>query len=87
MKLLIVATAAIASLISFSSSALAQERVPYSGSTAAGFDVGVFIPRSDELSSSVLLNGTYEYYVTPRVSVARAWAGRIQASAPAPSIH
>jgi len=74
MKLLIVATAAIASLVSFSSSALAQERVPYAGSTAAGFDVGVFIPRSDELSSSVLLNGTYEYYVTPRISV-RAGVG------------
>ena len=57
MKLLIVATAAIASLISFSSSALAQERVPDRALTAAGFDVGVFIPRSDSPSSSVLLNG------------------------------
>jgi hypothetical protein len=73
MKLLIVATAAIVSLGSFSN-ALAQERVPYAGSTAAGFDIGVFIPRSDELSSSVLLNGTYEYYLTPRISV-RAGVG------------
>ena len=74
MKLLIVATAAIASLVSLSSPVLAQERVPYGGGTAAGFEIGAFMPRSDELSSSVLLNGTYEFYITPRISV-RAGVG------------
>ena len=74
MKLFIVAAAAIVSLVALSSPALAQERVPYAGGTAAGFDIGAFIPRSDELASSVLLNGTYEFYITPRISV-RAGVG------------
>ncbi len=74
MKLLSVTSALVALLVSLPPSALAQERVPYAGSTAAGFDIGVFVPRSDELSSSLLVNGTYEFYFTPRVS-ARAGVG------------
>ena len=54
MKLLSVTSALVALLVSLPPSALAQERVPYAGSTAAGFDIGVFVPRSDELSSSLL---------------------------------
>jgi opacity protein-like surface antigen len=50
-------------------SAAAQERVPATGTVAAGIDVGAFIPNSDGLSNSLLLNFLYEYYVTPRVSV------------------
>jgi opacity protein-like surface antigen len=69
MRLLNTTLAFAALVFSLPSLAHAQERVPYAGSAAAGVDVGVFFPRSDELSGSLLLNGTYEYYVTPRVSV------------------
>jgi len=69
MRLLSVASALFAILVSLPSTALGQERVPYAGSTAAGIDVGVFAPASNELSSSLVLNGTYEFYFTPRISV------------------
>jgi opacity protein-like surface antigen len=69
MKSLTVESALFTLLVSLPLSAAAQERVPYVGSAAAGFDIGVFAPRSDELSGSLVLNGTYEYYLNPRVSV------------------
>ena len=69
MRSLHITTALLTLLVSFPLSAFAQERVPYAGSAAAGFDVGVFVPGSNELSNSVVLNGTYEFYVTPRISV------------------
>jgi opacity protein-like surface antigen len=69
MRLLSVASALFAVLVSLPSTALGQERVPYAGSAAAGFDVGMFVPGSNELSNSVILNGTYEFYFTPRISV------------------
>ena len=47
----------------------AQEREPHSGSMAAGFDVGAFVPKDSAFDSSLVLNALYEYYVTPRVSL------------------
>ena len=38
----------------------AQERQPHAGLTAAGIDVGAFIPTADGLSNSLLLNVLYE---------------------------
>ena len=49
--------------------AFAQERVPTSGSTAVGIDVGAFVPPADEMNNSLLFNLLYEYYVHPRVSL------------------
>ena len=49
--------------------AAAQERVPHEGSSAIGIDVGAFMPSQDNLEPSFLTGVTYEYYVTPRVSL------------------
>jgi hypothetical protein len=48
---------------------VAQEREPHAGSTAAGFDVGAFVPNDGEFDSSLLLSALYEYYLTPRLSL------------------
>ncbi len=45
-----------------------QERAPHKGSTAVGFDAGVFIPRDDRLETAPILGALFEYYLTPRVS-------------------
>jgi len=47
----------------------AQGRVPHAESTALGFDIGAFVPKSDQLDSGGLMSVTYDYYVTPRVSL------------------
>jgi hypothetical protein len=52
----------------------AQGRVPAADSGAIGGDIGVFLPASDELDSSLALEGFYEYYFTPRASM-RVGAG------------
>jgi opacity protein-like surface antigen len=49
--------------------ALAQERSPHTGSTAVGFDVGMFMPKDDRLDTAPVLGALFEYYLTPRVSV------------------
>jgi outer membrane protein with beta-barrel domain len=49
--------------------AVAQERAPHTGSTAVGFDVGVFAPSNDQLDNALILSALLEYYVTPRVSL------------------
>jgi opacity protein-like surface antigen len=69
MRLICVTSAFVALLVAHPQIAIAQEQMPYAGAAAAGLDVGVFNPRSNELSSSLVLNGTYEYYFTPRISV------------------
>lgn len=48
--------------------ATAQGRVPHAESTALGFDVGAYMPKSDLLDGSSLIGVNYDYYVTPRVS-------------------
>ena len=47
----------------------AQERVPRQGSTAVGVDVGAFVPADDQFDNALIINGLFEYYVTPRVSL------------------
>jgi opacity protein-like surface antigen len=47
----------------------AAQRVPAANSGAVGGDVGVFLPRDSQLSSGLSLEGFYEYYFTPRVSI------------------
>ena len=49
--------------------AASAQRVPTTDSGAIGGDVGVFLPSSDELDTSLALEGFYEYYFTPRGSV------------------
>jgi len=43
-----------------SSVATAQEREPHSGSMAAGFDIGAFVPKDGTFESSLVLNALYE---------------------------
>jgi hypothetical protein len=71
---MIIASLIVGALVARPANTAAQERVPATGTVAAGVDVGAFIPNNDGLSSSMLLNFLYEYYVTPRVS-ARAGLG------------
>jgi opacity protein-like surface antigen len=66
---LFTAVLSLTALCLFPGAAVAQERMPAQGSYALGVDVGALIPKSDELSNSLLLNVLYEYYVTPRVSL------------------
>ena len=61
--------ALLVSVLVVPSAASAQRRVPAAESGALIGDVGVFLPRSDELDSSLVLEGFYEYYFTPRGSV------------------
>jgi hypothetical protein len=45
------------------------QRTPRTGSAAIGADVGVFRPSEDALDSGLALDGLYEYYMSPRVSL------------------
>lgn len=49
--------------------AFAQGRTPAADSGAVGGDVGVFFPRDASLDSGPTLEGFYEYYLSPRVSI------------------
>lgn len=49
--------------------AAAQGRVPTTDSGAIGGDVGVFLARDPDLKSGLTLEGFYDYYMTPRLSV------------------
>jgi opacity protein-like surface antigen len=49
--------------------AAAQGRVPTTDSGAVGGDVGIFLARDADLNNGLALEGFYEYYFTPRVSV------------------
>ena len=69
MRSLSVTSLVLALLVAAPPTASAQERLPVAGTSAVGFDVGAMVPRSDELSSSMLVSGLYEYYLTPRVSL------------------
>jgi hypothetical protein len=55
----------------------AQERVPHGGTQAVGFEFGAFLPTGDsgdQLNVAPPVNGFYEYYATPRISL-RGTAG------------
>jgi hypothetical protein len=69
MRLIAIGVLIVGGLLGIPGSTAAQERVPRAGTTAAGIDVGAFVPTTDGLSNSLLLNVLYEYYVTPRVSL------------------
>jgi len=44
-------------------------RQPHTGSEAVGFEVGAFVPDDHQFNSDLLINGLFEYYVRPRVSL------------------
>src|SRR5260370_20072559 len=44
-------------------------RQPHTGSEAVGFEVGAFVPNDAQFDSDLLINGLFEYYVRPRVSL------------------
>jgi hypothetical protein len=46
-----------------------RRRQPHTGSEAVGFEVGAFVPDDDQFNSDLLVNGLFEYYVRPRVSL------------------
>jgi hypothetical protein len=51
------------------SMAYAQARMPHKDAGALGVDVGIFLPKEDELSSGPVINGFYEYYLNARDSL------------------
>jgi opacity protein-like surface antigen len=46
-----------------------RRRQPHTGSEAIGFDVGAFVPNDESFDSDLLVEGLFEYYVRPRVSL------------------
>lgn len=68
MKLIASSFMALA-LVALPSMVQAQGRVPGTDSGAVGGDVGLFIPRGDQLEPALSLDGYYEYYFAPRTSV------------------
>jgi hypothetical protein len=55
--------------VALASAAAAQGRVPATDSGAIGGDVGLLVPRADALDSGPVLEGFYEYYFEPRISL------------------
>jgi hypothetical protein len=49
--------------------AAAQRRVPAAESSALGGDIGIFLPRDEQLGTGLALEGFYEYYLSARTSV------------------
>lgn len=49
--------------------AAAQGRVPAAESGALGADVGIFLPRDEQLGSGLTFEGFYEYYLGARTSL------------------
>jgi opacity protein-like surface antigen len=49
--------------------ASAYAQTPRTDSAAVGVDVGVFLPKQEELKSGLELDGFYEYYMSPRTSL------------------
>ena len=48
---------------------VASAQTPQTGSAAVGGDLGIFIPRADFLDPGLNLEGFYEYYLSPRLSM------------------
>lgn len=59
----------IAAAIALLPSVAEAQRTPTTDSAAIGADVGVFRPSDDDLDSGLSLDGFYEFYMSPRVSV------------------
>jgi hypothetical protein len=49
--------------------AQAQGRTPRTDSAAVGGDIGMFRPSADQLEPALSLDGFYEYYLSPRMSL------------------
>jgi Outer membrane protein beta-barrel domain len=49
--------------------AAAQARMPHRGASAIGGEVGAFFPKDDALTTGLVLEGFYEYYLTARESL------------------
>jgi hypothetical protein len=58
-----------AALVSGAVPASAQRRVPAAGSAAIGGEAGWFLPSEDALSAGPTVAGTFDYYLTRRVSL------------------
>jgi opacity protein-like surface antigen len=70
MRKLVIGSLVLSLLAAWPSVSAAQERrQPRAGSQAVGFEVGAFVPNDDQFQSGLLLNGLFEYYLRPRVSV------------------
>ena len=69
MRRLIIGSFVLGLCVSAPATAMAQRRVPRTGSSAIGFEAGAFLPNADGLDNAPLIGGFYEYYVTPRVSL------------------
>jgi hypothetical protein len=68
-KRLIASSFLALALIALPSMVQAQGRIPTTDSAAVGGDVGLFMPRSDQLEPALSLDGFYEYYFAPRTSI------------------
>ena len=55
--------------LGFPSVAAAQARMPHKDAGAIGGDVGIFLPKEDVLTTGLVLEGFYEYYLSARDSV------------------
>jgi hypothetical protein len=71
-----VLTVGLALVLGLPAIASAQGRMPHKDAGALGAEVGVFLPRADEMSSGPEIDGFYEYYLTARDSlrVGGGWA-------------
>jgi hypothetical protein len=47
----------------------AQGRMPHKGASAVGGEVGIFLPKEDELTTGPVVEGFYEHYLTARESL------------------
>lgn len=61
--------ASILAVVLLTATAATAQRVPTTESTAVGGEIGVFVPKDERLDSALELGATYEYYVSPRVSL------------------
>ena len=55
-------------LASIASNAAAQSRVPDEGMAAVGGNIGIIVPK-DPFETDIALSGTFDYYLTPRLSL------------------
>lgn len=65
----IVRSSILAIIFAMAPSYAQAQRTPQADMAAVGGDIGIFLPRADQLSSGLNLEGFYEYYFTPRASI------------------
>ena len=59
----------LALCLGFPSAVAAQARMPHKDAGAIGGEVGIFLPKEDALTTGPVLEGFYEYYLSPRDSI------------------